>query len=55
MWDGLMPLMRKTRIAGSSIVLTIPSQLAAAYNIQDGDMISIIPLKNGEMIIKKLE
>ena len=48
-----MTLTRKTRISGSSILITIPSQLVEAYNINSGDMVQIKPLKNGEIIIKK--
>ena len=50
-----MSLTRKTRISGSSIVITIPSQLIKAYDIQTGDNVQIIPLKNGEIRIKKIE
>jgi len=49
-----MPLTRKTRVSGSSIVVTIPSQLVEAYNINSGDLVEIIPLKDGEIIIRKL-
>lgn len=48
-----MPLTRKTRISGSSIVVTIPSQLVEAYDINSGDTIEIVPLKNGEIKIRK--
>ena len=48
-----MPLTRKTRLSGSSIVLTIPSQLVEAYDINGGDEIEIIPLKDGELKIRK--
>ena len=50
-----MPLTRKTRASGSSIVVTIPSQLVEAFNINSGDVVEIVPLKNGEIIIKKRE
>ena len=50
-----MPLTRKTRISGSSIVVTIPSQLVEAYNINSGDLVEIIPLNDGEIIIRKLK
>ena len=50
-----MPLTRKTRASGSSIVVTIPSQLVEAFNINSGDVVEIFPLKNGEIIIKKME
>ena len=49
-----MPLTRKARVVGSSLVLTIPSQLAKAYDISDGDEIEIIPMGIGEFRIKKL-
>jgi len=50
-----MPLTRKTRVSGSSIVVTIPSQLVEAYNINSGDLVEIIPLSDGEIIIRKLK
>ena len=49
-----MTLTRKTRASGSSIVITIPSQLVEAYGINTGDSVEIIPLKNGEIRIKKI-
>ena len=48
-----MPLTRKTRLSGSSIVVTIPSQLVKAYDISCGDEIEIIPQSNGEIKIRK--
>ena len=50
-----MPLTRKTRVSGSSIVVTIPSQLVEAYDINSGDIIEIVPLKNGEIKIRKID
>ena len=50
-----MTLTRKTRASGSSIVITIPSQIVEAYNIQCGDSIEIMPLKDGEIRIKKID
>jgi len=50
-----MPLTRKTRVSGSSIVVTIPSQIVEAYNINSGDLVEIIPLSDGEIIIRKLK
>ena len=50
-----MPLTRKTRLSGSSIVIAIPSQLVEAYNIHSGDPVEIIPLENGEIKIKKID
>jgi bifunctional DNA-binding transcriptional regulator/antitoxin component of YhaV-PrlF toxin-antitoxin module len=52
-WD--MPLTRKARLVGSSLVVTIPSQLAKAHDINDGDEIEIIPIGIGEFKIRKLE
>ena len=50
-----MPLTRKTRFSGSSIVVTIPSQLVEAYDIYSGDLVEIIPLRDGEIKIKKIK
>jgi bifunctional DNA-binding transcriptional regulator/antitoxin component of YhaV-PrlF toxin-antitoxin module len=50
-----MPLTRKARIVGSSLVITIPSQLAKVYDINDGDNLEIIPTKIGELKIRKLK
>ncbi len=52
-WD--MPLTRKARVVGSSLVLTIPSQLAKAHDINDGDEIEIIPMGIGEFKIRKFK
>jgi len=48
-----LPLTRKTRGSGSSIVVTIPSQLIKAYDINCGDPVIIIPSKYGEIIIRR--
>jgi bifunctional DNA-binding transcriptional regulator/antitoxin component of YhaV-PrlF toxin-antitoxin module len=48
-----MPLTRKARIVGSSLVITIPSQIAKAHDINDGDELEIIPLGIAEFKIKK--
>jgi len=48
-----MTLTRKTRLSGSSIVVTIPSQITEAYDIKIGDVIEITPLNSGEIRIKK--
>ena len=50
-----MTLTRKTRISGSSIVITIPSQLIEAYNINIGDLVEIIPLNEEEIKIKRVD
>ena len=49
-----MPLTRKMRSSGRSIVVTIPSQFIEAYDIACGDTIEIIPLKDGEIRIRKI-
>ena len=49
-----MPLTRKARVVGSSLVVTLPSQLARAHDIKDGDEIEIIPIGIGEFKIRKL-
>ena len=49
-----MPLTRKARIVGSSLVITIPSQIAKAHDINNGDQLEIIPLGLGEFRIKKI-
>ena len=49
-----MPLTRKIHKSGKSLVVTIPSQLAEAFNINNGELAEIIPVKNGEIKIKKV-
>ena len=49
-----MPLTRKTRVSGSSIVVTIPSQFVEAFGINSGDFVEIIPIKDGEIEIRKI-
>lgn len=51
---GDMPLTRKARIVGSSLVITIPSQLAKAHDINDGDELEIMPSTIGEFTIRKI-
>lgn len=53
--EGTMPLTRKARVVGSSLVITIPSQLAKAHNINDGDELEIIPSGMGEFKIRKIK
>jgi antitoxin component of MazEF toxin-antitoxin module len=50
-----MPLVRKTRESGGSLVVAIPSQLVEAFELSKGDDMQIIPLKNGEIRIKKIK
>ena len=48
-----MPLIRTTKSIGKRIVLSIPSQLAEAYDIGDRDELEIIPLGHGEFRVRK--
>jgi antitoxin component of MazEF toxin-antitoxin module len=50
-----MPLTRKIHNSGRSIIVTIPSQLVEAFDFNCGDLVEIIPIKNGEIKIKKIE
>lgn len=50
-----MPLIRKIRVSGKTTVLSIPSQLAQAYDIGDGDELEIIPLGHGEFKVRKIK
>jgi bifunctional DNA-binding transcriptional regulator/antitoxin component of YhaV-PrlF toxin-antitoxin module len=50
-----MPLIRKARVVGSSLVITIPSQLAKAYDINEGDSFEIIPVGIGEFKIRRVQ
>ena len=49
-----MPLTRKTRTSGSSIVVTIPSQLVEAFGINSGDFVEIVPIKDCEIEIRMI-
>lgn len=48
-----MPLIRTTKVMGNRIILSIPSQLAEAYDIRDGDELEIIPCGPGEFKVRK--
>ena len=48
-----MPLTRKTRVSWRSIVLTNPSKLVEAYDIDNGVELEIMPLAPGEVKIRK--
>jgi antitoxin component of MazEF toxin-antitoxin module len=50
-----VPLTRKTRVSGKSIVITLPSQIVEAYNIRNGDLLEITPLEYGTILVKKTE
>jgi bifunctional DNA-binding transcriptional regulator/antitoxin component of YhaV-PrlF toxin-antitoxin module len=41
-------------MVGSSLVITIPSQIAKAHDINDGDELEIIPAGIGEFRLKKV-
>jgi len=46
-------LIRKARLVGSSVVLTLPSQLIELFNIKDGDMMAF-SYENGRILIDKV-
>jgi bifunctional DNA-binding transcriptional regulator/antitoxin component of YhaV-PrlF toxin-antitoxin module len=48
-----MPLLRKTRNAGKSIVITLPRQIVEAYDIKQGDFLEITTLEPGTILMKK--
>jgi len=48
-----MPLTRKTRVSGKSIVVALPSQIVEAYNIKQGDLLEIIPSQDETIVIRK--
>lgn len=50
-----MALIRKMRLSGNSIVITIPSQLLEAYDIKTGDMVEITPLTDSEIKLKRVK
>jgi len=48
-----MALKRKVRKIGSSLVITIPSHLAVAYDITDGTVMHFMLGDDGNLILKK--
>jgi len=50
-----MPLIRTTKFIGNRIVLSIPSQLAEAYDIGERDELEIIPLGDAEFKVRKVK
>jgi hypothetical protein len=48
-----MPLTRKTRVSGRSIVVTIPSQIVELMDINNGELLEIIPVDSQELILRK--
>lgn len=49
-----MPLSRKVRKVGSSLVVTIPSHLAIAYGIKKGTVINFMLGNDGNLVLKKI-
>lgn len=48
-----MSLTRKVRKVGSSLVVTIPSHIAEAYNINEGTILEYQIGNNNHLILKK--
>ena len=48
-----MALSRKVRKVGSSLVITIPSQLAEVYDIFEGNELDIFPVERGKLTLQK--
>jgi len=48
-----MALIRKVRKVGSSLVITIPSQIAELYEIYDGTELRVKPVERGKLILEK--
>jgi len=46
-------LKRKLRTVGDSLVISIPKQLCAAYNFNEGDYFIIEPIGVNELKLKK--
>jgi len=53
--DEEMPLIRKTRISGRRIIITLPRKIVDAYDIKYSDLAEITPLQQGEILMKKTE
>ncbi|MEM0492580.1 MAG: AbrB/MazE/SpoVT family DNA-binding domain-containing protein [Candidatus Thermoplasmatota archaeon] len=50
-----MALTRKVRRYGRSFVVVIPSQIVSAFGIEKGMDVEIVPLSNGELIIRRVD
>jgi len=50
-----MAIKRKVRMAGESLAVTIPSQIAQLHDIKEGDYLEFTPIGYGEFKIKKVE
>ena len=48
-----MPLNRKVRQVGSSLVITIPRHLAIAYGIKNGTVMTFMLGSDGNLVLKK--
>lgn len=49
-----MSLVRKVRRVGSSLVVTIPSQVANFYQISAGTKLEVSPTGDGKILLKKV-
>ncbi|MEA2055087.1 MAG: AbrB/MazE/SpoVT family DNA-binding domain-containing protein [Candidatus Thermoplasmatota archaeon] len=49
-----MAIKRKVRMAGESLAVTIPSQIAQLHDIKEGDYLEFAPIGYGEFKIKKV-
>ena len=49
-----MGITRKVRRTGESLAVMIPSQVAAMHNIHEGDSVEFMPIRTGELRIKKV-
>ena len=50
-----MAIKRKVRMAGESLAVTIPSQIAQLHDIREGDYLEFTPIGYGEFKIKKVQ
>jgi len=50
-----MAIKRKVRMAGESLAVTIPSQIAQLHDIKEGDYLEFTPIGYGEFKIKKVQ
>jgi hypothetical protein len=53
--DEEMPLIRKTRISGRSIIITLTSQIVVTSDIKNSDFLAITPFQQHEILMKKTE
>jgi len=50
-----MKLKSKTLESGGSIVVEIPEEITKIHNLSIGEKIQVIPIKDGEIRIKKIK